>query len=181
MKLTKRQIEFLNHHQISLSEVFDATMMSQKKYRALMKEGRYVVAFGVSRCSQGHDSLRSRSGHCVMCNPASLSFQERHKNIGDLYVMFSPDTNLVKVGTADSAEERLVTVNKQAYGNTKDWQLVYFVRVTNAGYAEERVHNLLWEHNQERHFYKGGSIVLAKEIFSCSTELAIASIKSIIK
>ncbi len=180
MKLSKSQIEFIDRHHIDLHEVFDASKLSQKKYRVLMKEGRYIVAYGVSKCNQGHESLRSRSGHCVMCNPAALSFQDRHKNIGDLYVMFSPNTNLIKVGTADSAEDRLVTLNKQAYGDIKDWELSFYIRVTNAGFAEERIHNLLLEHNEKRYFYKGGSMVLAKEIFSCSTEIAITSIKSVL-
>ena len=94
--------------------------------------------------------------------------------------MFSPNTNLIKVGTADSAEDRLVTLNKQAYGDIKDWELSFYIRVTNAGFAEERIHNILLEHNEKRYFYKGGSMVLAKEIFSCSTEIAITSIKSVL-
>jgi len=181
MKLSKEQINFLRVHNITHDQVFDASRYKQKTYRELMKEGGFVVAMGVSRCKEGHHSLRSRSGHCVMCNSATLSFQKRHKNIGDLYVMHSSSTNLIKVGIADSADERVTTVNKQAYGDTKDWLLVFSIRVTNAGYAEECVHALLAEHYEERYFYKGGSMVLAKEIFSCSTELAITSIKSILK
>ena len=181
MELSQEQIDFLNLHNISRDKVFGATKYTQKTYRALMKEGGFIVATGVTKCNEGHHSLRSRSGHCVMCNSATLSFQKRHKNIGDLYVMHSPNTNLVKVGIADSAEERIVTVNKQAYGDVKDWRLVFWIRVTNAGYAEGRVHTLLSEYSEERYFYKGGSMVIAKEIFSCAPEYAINSIKEILK
>ena len=181
MRLTKSQKEFIEHHGIDEEQVFDASRYKQSTYRSIMKDEGFIVAFGVTKCSQGHDSLRTRSGHCVMCNPASLSFQKRHKSEGDLYVMLSPKTKLVKVGVAESAKERLISLNKQAYGDIKDWKLVHVVRVTNAGYAEEVIHGRLQFHAVERYFYKGGEMVLSKEIFSCSAQDAINEINSLIK
>jgi len=181
MQLTKSQKEFLKNHGIDLDKVFDATRYTQRTYRDLMKEGGFVVAAGVTKCSQGHDSLRTRSGHCVMCNPASLSFQKRHTNIGDLYVMRSRSTKLIKVGIADSAYDRVISLNKQGYGDIKDWELAHVVRVTNAGYAEEVIHARLLFHAEERYFYKGGTMVLAREIFSCSVRDAIKEINLLIK
>jgi len=180
MKLTKAQKEFIERHGIRAEEVFDATGYCQTYYRSVMKEKGYVVAWGVSKCNQGHDSLRTRSGHCVMCNPASLSFQKRHKNVGDLYVMFSPSKKLIKVGIADSAIDRVITLNKQAYGNIKDWEIAHVVRVTNAGYAEEFIHARLFLYNEEIFFKKNGEMVLSKEIFSCSVKDAIKEINSLI-
>jgi hypothetical protein len=180
MQLTKSQKEFLKNHGIDLDKVFDATRYTQRTYRDLMKEGGFVVAAGVTKCSQGHDSLRTRSGHCVMCNPASLSFQKRHKSIGDLYIMFSPSENLIKVGVADSAYERMITLNRQSYGEINDWEIAHVVRVTNAGYAEEIIHSQLSLHNKERYFLKNGEMVLAKEIFSCSVKDALKEIKALI-
>ena len=181
MKLSQEQLDFLKLHNISHDQVFDASRYRQKTYRALMKEGGFIVAMGVSRCNIGHHSLRSRSGHCVMCNSASLSFQKRHHDDGDIYVMHSQTTNLVKIGTADSATERLVTLNKQAYGDVKDWELVFSIRVTNSGYAEQLIHGNLWKHNTTRYFFKNGSMVLAQEVFSCTPEHAINTIKEILK
>jgi T5orf172 domain len=181
MKLTQSQKEFIKSHGIDLDQVFDATRYTQRTYRDLMKEGGFVVAAGVTKCSQGHDSLRTRSGHCVMCNPASLSFQKRHKSIGDLYIMYSPSENLIKVGVADSAHERMISLNKQAYGEIKDWEIAHVVRVTNAGYAEEVIHSRLSLHNEERYFLKNGEMVLAKEIFSCSVKAALKEIQLLIK
>ena len=152
----------------------------QSYYRSVMKENGYVVATGVSKCREGHDSLRTRSGHCAMCNPASLSFQKRHTNIGDLYVMRSRSTKLIKVGVADSAYDRVISLNKQGYGDIKDWELAHVVRVTKAGYAEEFIHARLLFHAEERYFYKGGTMVLAREIFSCSVQDAIKEINSLI-
>lgn len=181
MLLTKPQRDFLIKHGISVNQVFDATRYKQKTYRDLMKEGGFIVAAGVTNCNQGHDSLRTRSGHCVMCNPASLSFQKRHKSVGDLYIMFSPSKKLIKVGVADSAHERVISLNKQAYGEIKDWEIAHVVRVTNAGYAEEIIHGRLFLHNEERYFLKNGEMVLAKEIFSCSVKDALKEIKALIQ
>jgi hypothetical protein len=52
MKLTKTQIEFLQQHNISRDQVFDATGLSQPEYKELMKEGGFVVATGVSKCKK---------------------------------------------------------------------------------------------------------------------------------
>lgn len=181
MKLTKFQTEFIKKHGISPDEVFDATGYSQSVYRNIMKNKGYIVACGVTKCNQGHESLRTRSGHCIMCNPASLSFQKRHKSVGDLYIMFSPSKKLIKVGVADSAHERVISLNKQAYGEIKDWEIAHVIRVTNAGYAEEVIHSRLFLHNEERYFLKNGEMVLAKEIFSCSVQDALKEIKTLIK
>ena len=181
MKLSKSQKDFLRKHEIEDDQVFDATGYPQSYYRSVMKENGYVVATGVSKCRDGHDSLRTRSGYCAMCNPASLSFQKRHTNIGDLYVMRSRSTKLIKVGVADSAYDRVITLNKQAYGDIKDWELAHTIRVTNAGYAEEVIHRRLFLHSSERYFYKGGVMVLAQEIFSCSVKTAIKEIELLLK
>jgi len=181
MKLTKSQKEFIKRHGISLDEVFDATDYSQALYRNIMKNRGYIVASGVTKCNQNHDSLRTRSGHCVMCNPASLSFQKRHKNVGDLYVMHSQSTKLIKVGVADSAHERVISLNKQSYGDIKDWKLAYMVRIMNAGYSEEIIHNRLHLHREDRYFSKGGEMILAQEIFSCSIKNAIKEIKLLLE
>jgi hypothetical protein len=177
MKLTKTQIKFLNQHGIGIHEVFDATGLSISEYGELMKEGGYVVATGVFRCKKGNHSLKTRSGHCVMCNPANLAFQKRHEIPGDLYVMYSASKRLVKVGVAGDAYEREISANKQSYGSVDDWKLKFFVRVLNAGQAEKVIHDLLVEYKKPRQFLKDGRRVLAQEIFSCSIRYAVESIK----
>lgn len=129
MKLTKSQIKFLEQQNISTDQVFDATGLSRTEYSEQMRAGGFRVATGVTRCGYGNHSLRSRAGHCVMCNPANSEFQKRYEISGDLYVFYSPSRRLVKVGVAGDAEERVISANKQAYGGIKDWKLKLSVRV----------------------------------------------------
>jgi hypothetical protein len=177
MKLTKTQIKFLDQHNIRMDQVFDATGLSQARYYESMKEGGFIVATGVSRCKKGSHSLKTRSGHCVMCNPANLAFQIRHEITGDLYVLYSSSKRLIKVGVAGDADERVVSANKQAYGGIDDWKLKFSIRVNNAGQAEKIIHDALDEYKKPRYFIKDSQHVLAQEIFSCSAKYAIEAIK----
>ena len=177
MKLTKTQIKFLDQHNISINQVFDATGLSKVKYNELMKEGGFIVASGVSRCKKGNHSLKTRSGHCVICNPANLAFQMRHEISGDLYVLYSSSKRLVKVGVAGDADERVISANKQSYGDINDWKLKFSVRVVNAGRGEKIIHDALAAYKKQRYFIKDGIWVLAQEIFSCSAKHAIEVIK----
>ena len=81
MKLSKSQKDFLRKHEIEDDQVFDATGYPQSYYRSVMKENGYVVATGVSKCRDGHDSLRTRSGYCAMCNPKQTSLW-RYQGLG---------------------------------------------------------------------------------------------------
>ena len=177
MKLNKYQIKFLEQHNIAISQVFDATGLSKSEYKGLMKEGGFVVATGVSRCKKGNHSLKTRSGHCAICNPANLAFQMRHEISGDLYVLYSSSKRVVKVGVAGDAEERVISANKQSYGNVDDWKLKFYVNVLNAGQAEKVIHDALSEYRRQRYFIKDGVQVLEQEIFSCSVKYAIEAIK----
>ena len=177
MQLTKIQSNFIYRHGIDVARVFDATGLSKTEYGELMKDGGYVLAVGVTRCRKGNHSLRTRAGHCAMCNPASIAFQSRQEISGDLYVMYSSSKRLVKVGVAGDAGERVVSANKQSYGNVDDWKLKFAVKVINAGQAEKIIHDALADFKKPRQFIKDGQYVLAQEIFSCSIKKAINAIK----
>ncbi len=177
MKLTKAQVKFLDKHNISENQVFDATGLSKSEYSFLMKKGGFIVATGVTKCKKGNHSLKTRSGHCVFCNPAYLTFQKRYETPGDLYVFYSSSKRLVKVGVAEDAYERLDSANKQSYGNIDDWKLKFSIRVLNSGHAEKIIHDALAEYKKQRYFIKDGSWVLAQEIFGCSIKHAISEIK----
>ena len=180
MKLTQTQLLFLEKHSISVDQVFDATGLSKSEYHRQMKDGGFLVAIGLSRCRRKNHSLKDRHGHCVVCHPVNIAIQKREITPGDLYVMYSPSNKLVKVGVAKSSNERLISANKQGYGNIKDWKLKFSVRVEDSGQAERIIHNLLTEYKQEREFVKGGAIVVAKEIFKCSGKRAIEIIESVL-
>jgi hypothetical protein len=181
MKLTKLQLDFINRHGIDTLEVFDATGMTKSEYKNAMEADNYLVATGVTKCRKSGHSLRNRSGHCVMCNPAYLAFQNRYSEDGDLYILYSPSTKLIKVGVAECSDTRKNSANEQSYGDINDWKLKFSIRVSNSGYAEKLVHNELLRFRKKDYFFKDGKTVLAQEMFSCSVKHAVKIINSVLE
>jgi hypothetical protein len=177
MKLTKEQQYFLlTKFNILPDEVMDATSMKRSEWMKLIKDSEYKVAAGVDSCTKSiKHTIKSKSGHCIFCSPASISFQRRYSNNGDLYVMFSQSKKLIKVGVAASSEERESSLNQAAYGNIKDWSLKFSIYISKSGEAEKKVHNMLSAY----HFpikHGAGNSVFASEIFSCSVAKAVHKI-----
>jgi hypothetical protein len=179
MKITKEQKSFLMKQNISIDEVFDARGLSLSEYNALMSDTKYLVAFGVTPCFKAGHIIRNRAGKCVMCYPASLAFEKRFTNEGDLYVMYSQSSKLVKVGCANDAYKRCVSLNKRAYGGIKDWVVKHSIRIANVGYAENYAHQMLNKYHYPIEHESGNSNV-ASEIFKCSIKKAIEVVESVI-
>ena len=110
-KLTKEQSAFLAKHNTPISSVFDASGMGKSDYRAAMKELGKTVAIGVTPCKKGNHTMRTRSGHCIQCNPASIAFQKRHLMDGFVYV-----------------------------AGASDWECLFWVKTKNAGKVEFDAH-----------------------------------------
>src|SRR4051812_46301412 len=94
LSLSLSQLQFLRHHKVSLSRVFNADGMATSDYRQAMDELQMVVAFGVTPCRKAAHTLRTRGGHCVQCRPASLAFVMRHDNPAQVYVAYSRQIQL---------------------------------------------------------------------------------------
>jgi hypothetical protein len=179
MKPTKDQKIFLKKHGISLDEVFDASDYTKAEYNAFMKDTMYRLAIGVTPCVNAGHTMRTRHGHCVMCNPAPLSFQKRFTNDGEIYLMYSASKKLVKVGIAANAYKRKISLNKRAYGGLKDWVVKYSIKVTNVGHAENAVRKILNKYHFPLEHEPSNSNV-AGEIYKCSIKKAKAAIDSVI-
>jgi hypothetical protein len=173
MKLTKEQKYFLlTKFNILPDEVMDATLMRRSEWMKLIKDSEYEVAAGLDPCTKSiKHTIKSKSGHCIFCRPASISFQRRYSSNGEIYVMHSPSKNLVKVGVAASSEERESSLNQAGYGNIKDWELKFFAYIAKSGEIEKKAHNILSPYNFPiKHFI--GNSFFASEIFSCSVKEA---------
>jgi hypothetical protein len=177
--LTTDEIQFLSRHGIAPSEVFDAQGLSKSEYRDRMKELGAAVACNVSACYRGGHSLRSRSGHCVQCNPAALAFQARHSQGGMVYVAHSTSAGLVKIGCAQDPLSRVVALNQRAYGGIVDWQLVYSAFAAEAGWAEWMAHTSLASHQRIRPAGTSGAFHYTLETFDCSVDEAVAAVMRI--
>lgn len=114
-ELTKEQTTFLTKHNTAVGSVFDATGLGKNDYRKLMKDLGKTVAIGVTPCKKGNHAMRTRSGHCIQCNPASLAFQKRHSMNGYVYIAGSLELSVIKVGLASDVEERMKSLNRLNY------------------------------------------------------------------
>ncbi len=164
--LTKEHLKFIEKHRIPLEEVFDANGMKAKAYKAFMQENDYLVAYGVTPCEKAGHTLRTRYGHCVMCDPSKIAFVKRKRKPGYVYIAFSSKYALIKIGCTENYLNRIKSLNQENYGNVNDWYLIGYSYQENMGEVECNIQNQLVKYQKIRPFLKGGMIVNANEIFS---------------
>lgn len=166
--------EFLKHHNIDESEVYDASGMPTWEYKDMMSLYGYKVAIGVTPCKAYGHRLRSSKGHCVICKPEVLNYRSRYKLSGFVYIAQSTKSQLIKVGmtSKDSAQERVAILNTQGYGGNNDWTLVKSRYCRNMGYVENQIKNQFKEHLNPIEFFRTSSWELetSTEIFNCDLD-----------
>lgn len=166
-QLTKDQKQFLAHHKIPSNWVFDATGLARREYSEIMrKEGKYF-AFGASECLNGH-ALRTRSGNCIQCRPASIAFELRHYAPAYVYVAGSIASKLIKVGPSKDPNDRLYIANLDGYAGASDWNILFFIHVGQAGAVESEIRSRLRTYQKKILFHRNGVEQEATECFSCS-------------
>ena len=177
--LTSDQDEFLNRHSISVSSVFDATGLRKNEYREIMKSLGKIVAIGVTACKKGGHTLRSRSGHCVQCNPAALGFQARFSATGFVYIAGSLSLKVIKVGFSGDVKSRISSLNHLNYGGASDWVCIYWIQCESAGNIEFGTHARLVKFAAPTTYIRDGKPVNCLETFSCEAETAISTLNEI--
>ena len=180
-KLSKTNLAFLNKHRISLGAVFDATGLGPKDYGKAMRALGKAIAYGVTPCRKGRHTLRSRSGTCVVCFPASLSFQSRFEALAYVYIAGSLKLNLIKAGYASEISARSSSLNEQNYAGASDWEILFWVKTENAGRIEFNLHTELSEYRSPTSFVRSGEEIDCLETFSCGAFSAIDTLKLLTK
>ena len=178
--LSEEQIAFLRHHGVPLSRVFNASGLGKKERERTMRQLGMELAYGVPACDRANHTLRTRSGHCVQCGTHNLAFQRRYDEIGEVYVATSKRFGLVKMGVAQSAADRLITLNYFQYGGPDDWNLREAIRCERAGRVEFVAQNELFKYRVTTAYKKQGSTVNCQELFSCTEKQAISALKRVI-
>jgi hypothetical protein len=176
--LSTEQKEFLDKHNVSLGSVFDATGLGLKDYRQIMKDLGKGVAIGVTPCKKSGHAMRSRSGNCIQCNTANLSFQKRHSMEAFVYVAGSRTLSVIKVGLAASTKERMVSLNQLNYAGTDDWTCLFWVKTDHAGKVENDSHKDLERFASPLSYERDGRDVNCLETFTCPARIAIATVKA---
>ena len=185
--LTKDEKEFISHHGIEPSDIFDGRGEIIRVYHAKAKEKgcRYVIA---NPCPYGH-RLKDRHGHCLVCNPALISFTKRESDKGVVYIAYSG--KYTKVGMIENnINSKNVALNKReyrlnsegGYAGREGWQTVKSWQLErNAGKVEREAHKLLEKYKVEKGYIYSGELRNAKEIFECSIQTAIEAVKKAIE
>ncbi len=180
--LTREQLQFLSDQNIPLSVMFDAEGLGKEDYARLMKDSDKQFAYGVTVCKRGHETLRSRSGHCIQCDTARIEFLKRNDANRDLFVAGSISKNLIKLGNSADVDKRLESINGECYGGTSDWRLLHIAKsVPRAGGAECRIAEELEKFRVGGIFYfKGPHRQQCYDLFSCAASLAIAAFARVV-
>lgn len=175
-KLSDSHLRFLRDMHVPLDKVFDASGLGKSQYEKIMRDLGMWVAYGVSACRAGGHTLRTRSGHCLQCSPANISYLKRHDEKGQVYVAYSLATKLVKVGTAVDSADRIAHLNSYQYGGASDWLRFYASHCDRAGLIETLSHAKLANHAVSRTYFREGRGIECRELFSCDIDMAIAAV-----
>lgn len=138
-----------------------------------MKAAGAMFAVNTTPCSASKHRIRTRAGHCAMCDTAKIGYMKRHEASGIVYLATSKKGHLVKVGMTERLAERVEQLNSYRYGGQSDWVLKKHKRCERAGYHESQIHKILasWRHDCE--YYKDGTWQSCYEVFACSEAVAI--------
>ena len=186
-KLNEYEKQFLKDNNLKALHVFDATkIFSAKEWRAQIKNTDCEVALCTTACTKSKDHrLKLKSGHCALCNLRGLAHQISYRKSGDIYVVYSKKLGLVKVGRSEKTgigDERVVSLNRQAYGGAKDWELQWSTTVVKAGEVESEIHGLLAAYSVDGLQYrKGSTVTVCREVFNCTTQYALRITKKVIR
>ena len=172
MKLTSEQLNFLETQKVSLDKIFDAEGLSKSDYHPLMKEMDKIIAIGVTPCAKFSHTMRTRNGHCVQCNTASIAYLERHYDKGYIYIAGSKKEKVVKIGFTSNINNREESLNNENYGQINDWKILFQVMCKNAGKIEFHTHKKLSKYLTDKNYLKNNKRNQCYEIFSCSYSLA---------
>lgn len=180
VKLTDDQFNFLKHHQINLSELFDASGMGPTKYkRVMMKTGQHF-AFGVTPCKKGGHTIRTKYGYCVQCKPDKISYMLRHGRPGNVYVAGSQARRLIKIGSSTEMDERVYNLNLFKYGGASDWVILVTAASEEAGRIEARAQERLNEFKCSSTYFRSGMETTCYELFQCSYAKAKAALVAVL-
>ena len=181
--LTKEEKEFISHHGISPSDIYDGRGEIIKVYHDKAKERgcRFVIT---NPCPQGH-RLKDRSGHCIVCRPFGIAIRNRESGKGVVYV--AVNGKFTKVGMIENNIKSVdEAINKReyrlndegGYGGRAGWKTVKTWQIEkNAGKVEREAQNLLDKYKVEKDYIHSGELHSAKELFECSIQTAIDAVK----
>jgi hypothetical protein len=170
-ELTEQELIFLKSQGIRPEEIFDGRGMSNPtwKDRAKQAECDFILA---GRCTNGGHRLKSRSGHCIQCDTAKISFIRRENAKAYVYLAAAKNRTVIKIGYASLIYAREETLRKQGYGGYWDWEILCWVKTQYAGKIEREISYLFSEKRISGSYSKDNKIQESVEMFSCDAGTA---------
>lgn len=170
--LTQSELMFLASQSLEPDDVYDARDLPQSYWMKDIEFENKTVALG-SRCKKAGHRLRSRRGHCVQCDTRKLAFQARFGANQYVYIAGSRSGGFIKIGTCRDCEQRERQMRSEQYGGANDWQIVFTIKVRNAGSVEHSAHARLCKYGIARPYWKDGFKQNGIELLQCSFSQAV--------
>ena len=185
--LTNDEKEFIKHHGINPSDIYDARGEIVKVYHdKAKKQGCGFVL--TNPCPYGH-RLKDRSGHCIVCRPFGIAIRKRESGTGVVYVAVNGkytkvgmiENNIKDVDKAINKREYRLN-DEGGYGGRSGWTTVKTWQLEkDAGKVEREAQNLLEQYKVEKDYIHSGELHSAKELFVCSVQTAVNAVKQAIE
>ena len=174
------QQKFLDQHKIPTSRVCDGTGLIGNALKQLMTDGDYLVAVNTNPCTAkaGH-TMKMKDGHCAHCDSKNFGFSKNHYRDGNVYILHSETTQLIKIGsTGAPLDVRVKKLNAVRYGKTSDWTLIGSQEFKEAGKVEFSMQKALREHRVTGSYDGQSRDGECHELFNCTTQVALAALKT---
>lgn len=161
--------------------LMDAKGQSVKQIVETMKSNGKVFAYNTTPCDQFGHTIRTRAGHCVMCDTARIAFILRQVSFGTVYIAGSINRQLIKIGTTSSKLIRAESLNRTKYGSQDDWEILFSFRCLNSGTIEFETQKVLKPYMAANiNYLHEGRSQKSNELFRCSYKRAKDSILQVI-
>lgn len=173
-------LDLIERHDLEKSDFYNANGSPVSHIKGNMKRNSKLWAYNTTPCqNQGH-TTRSRSGHCILCDPAKIAFQKRSSRVklGYLYIFCSIEKQYTKVGmTTEKPKIRIAKLNSRGVGGTNDWEIAYYIKISNPNEKEILIQQKLGRYKVLGEYYQNTE---SSELFRCSFEKAFKSFKEVI-
>lgn len=168
---TDSELWFLSRYGFSTDDVYDGRGESQATRRRRAKAAGKFLILGSPCQAQGH-RLRTRSHHCVQCDPKKIAFQRRYNSPGYVYIAGSLSGGVIKIGTAIDITQRENQLRAEQHAGFSDWEVLFFIKVTEAGRVEHDASVRVKGRKVYKNYFKDGISQTATEVLECSFSAA---------
>lgn len=180
MDLTPQQLVFLKHHKILPEDVYDARHLTPSQGSEEARAAGKRFMFHPCSKEDGH-WFKTRSKHCVHCNPQAISQQIRTTKTGYVYLAGSVSKSLIKAGYTNNFYEREACLNNDKYAGCEDWLILTYAKTDDAGAIENKIKSHLAPYKLISGYTKEGKTQKGQEVFTCSLKTAYPLFQDVLK